>query len=129
MRTAWPRAVAVLLLIFVLVVALVLAAAWAAIPFDGTTITVDGETFRLADLTGSHPVVFFTIAVAAVVFALLVALSATAFGLGLGALGLAFGLLVTLGTVALVAAPFALALWLLWRLARPRPATRVAIQR
>ncbi len=124
MNPSCRRALAALVLILALVVAGLLVAAWATLPLDRTAITIDGDRFSLADLTGTHTVVFFFIAIAAVVFAVLFALAAGAFGLGLGALGLAFGGLVAVGTLALVAAPFVLLAWLVWRLVRSPPAPR-----
>ena len=126
MSRPWRRAFGILLLILTLVVAALLVAGWTMLPLDSTAITIDGETFSLADLTGTHAVVFFVVAVAAVVFALVVALAAGAFGLGLGALGLAIGMAVTLGVLTLVASPFLLFVWLLWRALRTRRAPVVA---
>ena len=122
MNPSCKRALAALLLIVTLAVVGLMVAAWTMLPLDRTAITVDGDRFSLADLTGTHAVVFLVVAVAAVVFAVLVALAAGAFGLGLGVLGLAFGGFVALGTLALVAAPFVLFAWLVWRIVRSRPA-------
>ena len=68
------------------------------------------------------------IAVAAVVFAVGAAILSGVFGLGLGLLGLAFGLAVTLGVLALVASPLILFFWLIWRLARGRPAAPMVVR-
>jgi hypothetical protein len=126
MSPTWKRALGILLLILTLVVVALMATAWALLPLDRTAITIDGDTFSLADLTGGHAIIFFVVAVAVVVFALVLAITAGALGLGLGVIGLAFGLVVTLGTLALVAAPFAFVVWLVWRLVRtasaPAPA-------
>ena len=122
MSRSWTRAIGILLLILTLVVAMLVATAWTMLPLDRTSISIDGDTFSLADITGTHTLVFFVIAVAAVVFALVVALACGALGLGLGAIGLAFGIVVTIGSLALVAAPFAFAVWLVWRLLRAAPA-------
>ncbi|MEO7115745.1 MAG: hypothetical protein ABIZ18_07785 [Caldimonas sp.] len=123
MSPSWKRALVILLLVVTLVVAGLMVAAWSMLPLAHTSITFDGDRFSLADLASTHAVVFFAIAVVAVVFAVMVAIAAGAFGLGLGLLGLAFGGLVTVGTLALVAAPFALVVWLLWRLTHPRAST------
>ena len=123
MSPSWRRALTILLLTLTLVVAALMITAWAMLPLDRTAITIDGERFSLADLTGTHAAVAFVIAVAAVVFSLVVAIMAAVFGLGLGAVGLAFGGLVAAGSLALVVAPFALVLWLMWRLVRSRPPT------
>jgi hypothetical protein len=110
-----------LTLILVLVVAAVALAAWALLPLDHISITVDGETFSLAELTGTHAGAFFVAVFVLVVLALVLALLAGVFGLGLGAIGIAVGLVTTLGTLALIAAPFAFVVWLVWRLAQPQP--------
>ena len=126
MSPSWKRALGMLLLVLTLVVIALMATAWALLPLDHTSITIDGDTFSLADLTGGHALMFFVVAVMVVVFALALALAAGAFGLGLGVIGLAFGLIVTLGTLALFAAPFAFVVWLVWRLVRPQPMPVVA---
>ena len=128
MSPSWRRVLTILLLTLTAVVAALMIAAWTMLPLDGTAITIDGERFSLADLTGRHAAAVFVIALAAVVFGLVVALVATVFGLGLGAVGLAFGGLVAAGTLALVAAPFALVLWLMWRLVRSRPPTVLPVR-
>ena len=122
MSLSWKRSLGILLLVLTLFVAALMVAAWTMLPLALTSITIDGETFSLADLTGTHAVAFFVFCVAVGVFALVAAIASAVFGLGLGAIGLAFGLVVTLGTLALVASPFALVVWLLWRLVRIRPA-------
>ena len=128
MNPSWKRALTLLLLVLSLVVAGLMVAAWTMLPLDQTALTIDGERFSLADLTGTHALVFFVVAVAAVVFALVVALLAGVFGLGLGVIGLAFGLAVTLGALALVASPFILLAWLLWRTVRSRPSAPMVVR-
>ena len=122
MSSSWTRALTILLLTLTAAVAGLMVAAWAMLPLDQTALTIEGERFSLADLTGTHAVVFFVIAVAGVVFALLVALAAGALGLGLGVIGLAFGLAVAIGSLALVTSPFLFFVWLVWRFVRTRPA-------
>ena len=122
MSPSLKRVLAILLLVLMLVVAGVIAAAWALLPLDSTVVTIDGERFAFGELSGTASVVFVVIAVAVVVFALVAAITAGVFGLGLGVLGLAFGGLVTLATLAFVAAPIVLVGWLIWRAARTRPA-------
>ncbi len=120
---AWHRGVAILLVSLFLLVSVVLAMAWYALPLDGITITAGGETFPLVDvLHGPRGVVLFFVAVAAVVIAIVAALTMVVVGLGFGALGLAFGLVTALASLTLVAAPFALIGWLLLRLFHQRPA-------
>ncbi len=122
MSSSWKRALTILLLTLIAVVAGLMVAAWTMLPLDQAALTIEGERFSLADLSGTHAVVFFVIAVAAVVFALVVAIMAGALGLGLGVVGLAFGLAVAIGSLALVASPFIFFVWLVWRLVRTRPA-------
>ncbi len=120
---AWHRGVTILLLLLTLVVSVVMAVAWFALPLDGITVTMNGESFSLVDLMqGPRGVVFFFLAVAAVVIAIVAALSMVVVGIGFGALGLTFGLLTALASLVVVVAPFALIGWLLWRVFRERPA-------
>ncbi len=119
------RALAIGLLVLTLVVAVLLAMAWAALPLDGITVTVHGETFSLADLNGPRAAVVYLVAVTGVVFAVVASLAMIIVGLGFGALGLAFGLLMAAASLALVVAPFALVGWLIWRLFRHRPTSAV----
>jgi len=120
---AWHRGAAIVLLVLTLVVSAMLAIAWFALPLDGITITTGGETFALVDvLHGPRGVIFFLVAVAALVIVIVAALSMAVVGVALGALGAAFGLLTALAVIAVVAAPFALVGWLLWRVFRQRPA-------
>jgi hypothetical protein len=119
------RVLGIGLLVLTAIVAALMAAAWATLPLDQISISLHGETFSLADLSGSSAVLFFVLGVAAVVIAVIIGLSAAVVGLTLGALGVAFGLLVTVAVLALVASPFALVIWLVWRAVRPRPAPAV----
>ena len=122
MIKSWSRALAIALLVLTLFVAVLIAAAWFALPLDGVTVTVHGRSFSLDDLQGPQIVVAFCIAVAAVVVAIVAALVMVVVGLGFGALGIAFGLLTAAASLALVLSPFALIGWLLWRLFHERPA-------
>jgi hypothetical protein len=116
------RVFAIGLVVLTAVVTLLMAAAWTTLPLEHVAITFRGETFSLADLSGSSAVLVFVLAVAAVVLAVLVGLAAAVVGLSVGATGIAFGLLVTVATLAVVASPFALIVWLIWRVLRPRSA-------
>jgi len=120
---AWHRGVWALLAVLTVVVSVAMAIAWFALPLEGITVTAGGETYALVDLLhGSRGVVFFFVAVAAVVIAIVAALSMAVVGIGFGALGLVFGLLTALASLVAVAAPFALIGWLLWRYFHRRPA-------
>jgi len=119
---AWHRGVWALLAVLTVVVSVAMAIAWFALPLEGITVTAGGETYALVDLLhGPRGVVFFFVAVAAVVIAIVAALSMAVVGIGFGALGLVFGLLTALASLVAVAAPFALIGWLLWRYFRQRP--------
>jgi len=119
---SWGRALTIALLILTLVVAVLITMAWFSLPLEGITVTVDGQTFSLADLRGPQVAIGLCITVAAVVFAIVVALVAVVVGLALGALGIAFGLLTAAASLAVVLSPFALIAWLLWRQFHDRPA-------
>ncbi|HEY2558803.1 MAG TPA: hypothetical protein VGI48_03730 [Caldimonas sp.] len=126
MNRWWSRAGAALLLLALVVIA-VLTVAWAALPLDGTTITVDGETFSLANLSGGQLVAAFAIAIVATIAALLVAAFAVVVGLAVAVLGVAVGMLAAAASLALVASPLLLVGWLVWRvMRRPRPASTTA---
>ena len=122
MIKTWSRALAIALLVLTLFVAGLIATAWFALPLDGITVTVEGQSFSLADLQGPQLAVGLCIAVAVVVIAIVAALVMVVVGLGFGALGIAFGLLTAAASLALVLSPFALIGWLLWRLFHDRPA-------
>jgi hypothetical protein len=119
---SWSRALTIALLILTLLVAVLLTMAWFSLPLEGITVTVDGQTFSLADLQGPQVAVGLCIAVAAVVIAIVVALVMVVAGLAVGALGIAFGLLTAAASLAVVLSPFALIAWLLWRQFHDRPA-------
>jgi hypothetical protein len=120
---AWHRGVTVLLLLLTVVVSVVMAVAWFALPLDGVTVSMNGQTYSVVDMMhGPRGVVFFVAAVAAAVIAIVAALSMVVVGIGFGAIGLVFGLLTALTSLVLVASPFVLIGWLLWRLLRQRPA-------
>jgi len=127
MNRWWSRA-AMALLLLAIVFAALLAAAWFALPLDGTTITVDGETFSLADLSGWEVAALFAFGVAAALVALIVAAAAVAFGLVVALLGIGVGILATVASLALVASPFLLVGWLVWRAVRkPRHRSTAAV--
>ena len=125
MSPSWKRALTALVLVVALVVAGLLAAAWSMLPLDGTALVLDGERFSLADLHGTRAALFSAVVVAVVVAVVSAAIVAGVVGLGVGLLSLAFGGVVVVGTLAIVALPFALAAWLVWRLVRARPAPLV----
>jgi hypothetical protein len=120
MINSWSRVLATTLLVVTLVVALLMATAWSLLPLDNIGLTLHGETFSLADLHGTSAVLFFVVAVAAILIALIATVIAVVVGLAFAALGIAIGLLATVAALTLVAAPFALIVWALWRLVRTR---------
>ena len=81
-----------MMLVLVVVIGAAIAVLWLALPLDGTTISIDGESFSLANLSG-------------------------------GELALAFvaAILASLAALAIVASPFILVGWLVWRAVRRRP--------
>ena len=105
-------------LVLVIVVAAIVAALWLALPLVSTTISIDGESFSLAKLSGGELALAFVAAVLASLAALAVGALATALGLAAGALGIGIGLLVTVAVLALLASPFLVVGWLVWRAAR-----------
>jgi len=105
-------------LVLVIVVAAIVAALWLALPLVSTTISIDGESFSLANLSGGELVLAFVAAVLASLAALAVGALATALGLAAGALGIGIGLLATVAVLALLASPFLVVGWLVWRAAR-----------
>jgi hypothetical protein len=123
--TSWSRAAAMLLLVLALVIAALLVAAWTILPLDDVGLTLNGETFSLADLHGTSAVLFFVATVAVVIFAFVAVMVAIVVGLGFGAIGLAIGLVAAIASLALVAAPFVLIAWLVWRALRSRPAPAI----
>ena len=128
MTKSWSRALAIALLVLTLVVAIVITLAWFSLPLDGITVTVEGQSFSLADLRGPEVAFGLCIAVAVVVIAIVAALVMVVVGVALGALGVAFGLLTALASLAVVLSPFALIAWLLWRQFHHRPAPVAAQQ-
>ena len=124
-QSSWSRAAATLLLVLGLVIAALLAAAWAMLPLEHVALTLDGESFSLADLHGTSAVLFFVAAVAAMMFACVAVMVAVVVGLAFGAIGLAIGLVATIASLALIAAPFILVAWLVWRALRARPAPAI----
>ena len=105
-------------LVLVIVVAAIVAALWLALPLVSTTISIDGQSFSLANLSGGELALAFVAAVLASLAALAVGALATALGLAAGALGIGIGLLATVAVLALLASPFLVVGWLVWRAAR-----------
>ena len=69
-----------------------MAAAWFALPLDGITVTIDGETLLARrPCTGRAPSSSSCSPSPRVVIAIVAALAMVVVGLGFGALGLAFG--------------------------------------
>jgi hypothetical protein len=101
----WVSGAATALLVLTIVVAAALAAAWIALPLDGTTITI---------------------ALVVTLAALVVAAIAVVLGLAVAVLGIAVGVLATVASLALVASPFLLVGWLVWRAVRRPSAVPVA---
>ena len=97
-------------------------------PLDGTTITIDGETFSLASLSGWQVAAAFAFGVAVALAALFVAAVAVLLALVVAVLAIGVGVASRPSlALALVASPFLLVGWLGWRAVRkPRPAAATA---
>ena len=108
-------------MVLVVVVSALVAALWLALPLVSTTISIDGETFSLANLSGGELALAFVAAVLASLAALAIGALATALGLAAGALGIGLGVLATVAVLAIVSSPFLLLGWLVWRALRRRP--------
>jgi len=102
-------------------VAATIAVLWAALPLDATTISIDGESFSLASLSGGELALGFVAAILASLAALAVGALATALGLAAGALGIGLGVLAVVAVLAMFASPFLLVGWLVWLAVRRRP--------
>jgi hypothetical protein len=122
MKSVWSI-VGWLSLVLVAVVAATVAVVWLALPLVSTTISIDGESFSLANLGGGELALAFVAAVVASLAALAVGALATALGLAAGALGIGLGILATVAVVAIVSSPFLLVGWLVWRAVRRRPSS------
>jgi hypothetical protein len=117
----WGRAIVTLFVLTLLALIALLAAAWAALPLDQATISVDGETIALAGLGGWHAGAAIVAVALAVVVGLVIAALAVLFALAMAAFGVAAALIAVLASLALVASPFLFIGWLIWMLVRPAP--------
>jgi hypothetical protein len=120
---AW-RAVAAMLLLFALVATAIAVLLIVSMPgaLGHAVVTIDGDQFRVADLS-TRPLVALLAGGAVAFILLLVVPLAVCIPLLLAGLGLAVALLAIAGSAALVLSPLLLLVWLAWRVARPgRPA-------
>ena len=101
-------------LVLVVILGAAIAALWLALPLDGTTISIDGESFSLAHLTGGELALAFVAAILASLFALAVGALAAVLGLAAGAIGIGLGVLAAVAALAIVASPVLLIGWLVW---------------
>ena len=124
----WLSAAATALLLLAIVVTRALAVAWQALPLDGTTITIDGERFSLGSLSGGHAAAAFAIGVVVTMAALVVAAVAIVFAIVVAALGVGLGVVATVASLALVASPFLIVGWLVWRAVRRDRAAAATVQ-
>ena len=116
------RFLLMLSLIAIVGLGILAAIAWSVWPLDGTTFAIDRESIALSGLQGWHPLAAVAFGVVAAIVGICIAILAVSFALLCTALGLGLALLAVAGSLGLVAAPFLLIGWLVWRLARPRPA-------
>ena len=117
-RFAWGRALATSFLLAFVAVVVALTLAWAMIPLDHTTITIDDETVRLSRIEGWRAALVIAAASAGVLIALVVAALAIVFGLLAAAFSIALALAIVIATLALVASPVLVVVWAIWRVAR-----------
>ena len=119
----WLSALAAIVLLVALAIGAALAAAWSALPPDGATLVIDGETIALPSLSGGQMATALALVVFAVLVTAAVVVGAAAIALASVLFGLAVAALVAVLTVLLVASPVLLLGWLIWRLSRgPAPA-------
>jgi hypothetical protein len=109
------------MLVLVVVIGAAIAALWLALPLDSTTISIDGESFSLANLSGGELALAFVAAILASLAALAIGALAAVLGIAAGALGIGLGVLAAVSALAIVASPFLLVGWLVWRAVRRRP--------
>jgi hypothetical protein len=125
MKRGWSI-VATTLVVLGIVVAGAAALAWNALPLDGTTVWIDGESFSLAERGGAPAVAGFASAFVVSLAALALAACGVAVGLAAAAIGIGIGVLATAASLALIASPFLLVGWLLWRVLR-KPASSAPV--
>ena len=124
-RTAmrWLAALAALVLLVALAIGAALAAAWSALPPDGATLVIDGETIALPSLSGGQRAAALALVVFAVLVTAAIVVGVVAIVLASVLFGLAISALVSVLTVLLAASPVLLLGWLIWRLSKgPAPA-------
>ena len=121
MRRVWP-VLGWMMLVLIVVIGAAIAVLWMALPLDAATITIDGESFSLSNLTGGELALAFVAAVLASLAALAIGALAAVLGIAAGALGIGLGVLAAVSAFTVVASPFLLVGWLVWRAVRRRPA-------
>jgi len=110
-------------LVLVVIIGASIAALWLALPLDGTTISIDGERFALANLSGGELALAFVAAILASLVALAIGALAAVLGLAAGAIGIGLGAFAAVAALAIVASPFLLVAWLVWWAMRRRSRT------
>ena len=121
MRRVWP-VLGWMMLVLIVVIGAAIAVLWMALPLDAATITIDGERFSLANLSGGELALAFVAAILASLAALAIGALAALLGVVAGAFGIGLGVLAAVSALAIVASPFILVGWLVWRAVRRRPA-------
>ena len=110
-----------MMLVLVVVIGAAIAVLWLALPLVGTTISIDGESFSLANLSGGELALAFVAAILASLAALAIGALAALLGVVAGAFGIGLGVLAAVSALAIVASPFILVGWLVWRAVHRRP--------
>ena len=120
----WGRVLVATLLLATIVVIALGVVGWCTLPLDRTTIDMDGDIVSLSNLHGGQALLlvaglFVAALLAVIVVALLIVLA-----LGSAAVAVLVALATVLATLALVASPALLVVWLVWRALRPSAAPR-----
>ncbi len=118
-RFGWGGALAVSLLLAFVAVVVALTLAWAMLPLDHTTISIDDETVRLSGIDGWRVALLIAAASAGVLIALVIGALAIVFGLLAAAFSIALALAIVIAALALVASPVLIVVWVIWRITRP----------
>lgn len=124
--SGWGLGVAIGLLLALAAIVCLLAAAWATLPLDGVTLSIDDETMPLSTI-GPWTAAFAILGIGVVILiGVIVGVVALLGGLLVALLGMVLGLIVGVFAIALAASPLLLLVWVSWRLLRPAASARPA---
>ena len=126
MKTSFPWGrllVSTLLLATGIVIALGVVG-WCTLPLDHTTINMDGDTVSLSDLGAGRTMLLVTALFVAALVAVVVVALVIVLALCSAAVAVLVALVTVAATLAVVASPALLVVWLLWLALRRRPEAR-----